>query len=101
MEILFRAGATSQEHIITGCDEDEGAPVVMDVLCEWLTKAVDLGEREVVRAARGLCLDSMSTHGTGCTLGAPLACALARGLSRTLFVSRLQDFFRFIPLHPR
>jgi hydroxymethylpyrimidine/phosphomethylpyrimidine kinase len=28
-------------------------------------------------------LDSKSTHGTGCTLSAALACALARGEPRT------------------
>lgn len=34
-------------------------------------------------------IDSTSTHGTGCTLSAALACELSRGISRMLFVHDL------------
>ena len=51
-------------------------PVVVDVLCEQ-EEGVDVCTL-FVRPY----LDSNSTHGTGCTLSAALACALARGEPR-------------------
>ena len=74
MEILFRAAA--QDPAV--CD----VPVVVDVLCE-----VGDGDEEGGRYTLFVrpYLDSESTHGTGCTLGAALACALARGEPRTYF----------------
>ena len=92
MEVLIRAAAASHEPTIMGRDEDEDAPVVVDVLCEMADRCGESGE-EIGGTRCTLFvrpyLDSTSTHGTGCTLGAALACALARGLSRTLFISRL------------
>ncbi|KAN0107573.1 Ribokinase-like protein [Russula decolorans] len=67
MEILFQAAA--QDPAV--CD----VPVVVDVLCEV---GDDGGGGRYTLFVRPY-LDSKSTHGTGCTLGAALACALARG----------------------
>lgn len=74
-EILLRAAAASSpspDPVKAVADE----PVVVDVLCE----------REGVKCVYTLFvrphLDSNSTHGTGCTLSAALACALARGEPR-------------------
>jgi hydroxymethylpyrimidine/phosphomethylpyrimidine kinase len=76
MEILFQAAA--QDPAV--CDVP---PVVVDVLCE-----VGDGDEEGGRYTLFVrpYLDSKSTHGTGCTLGAALACALARGEPRTHFI---------------
>ena len=103
MEILFRAAAASQEPMIIGRDEDEDVSVVVDVLCEVDERGGGSGgERGGTRCTLFVrpYLDSTSTHGTGCTLSAALACALARGLSRKPFVSRLRvfllDSFRYV-----
>jgi hydroxymethylpyrimidine/phosphomethylpyrimidine kinase len=103
MEVLIRAAAASHEPTIMGRNEDEDAPVVVDVLCEMVDRGGGSGgERGGTRCTLFVrpYLDSMSTHGTGCTLGAALACALARGLSRTFFTSRLSalslDAFRYV-----
>ena len=92
MEILFRAAAASQEPTT---HHNEDAPVVVDVLCE----VVDQRGKSEEECSGTRCtlfvrpyLDSTSTHGTGCTLSAALACALARGLSRTLIISRSELF---------
>ncbi|KAI9453741.1 hypothetical protein F5148DRAFT_458710 [Russula earlei] len=68
MEILFQAAPATAVGDV---------PVVVDVLCEG-------GDRD--ERGTGKCtvfvrpfLDSGSTHGTGCTLSAALACGLARG----------------------
>lgn len=96
MEILFRAAAASREPMITGRDEDEDAPVIVDILCEVDEQGGgsggDSGGTRFTLFVRPY-LDSTSTHGTGCTLSAALACALARGLSCTLFFSCLRSFF--------
>jgi hydroxymethylpyrimidine/phosphomethylpyrimidine kinase len=95
MEILIRAAAASHEPMIMGSDEDEDVPVIVDVLCEMVYRCGGSGgESGGTRCTLFVrpYLDSTSTHGTGCTLGAALACALARGLSRTLFISRLRVF---------
>ena len=68
MEILFRAAAQDSDTAV--CD----VPVVVDVLCE--------GGETYTLFVRPY-LDSRSTHGTGCTLAAALACALAREEPRT------------------
>jgi len=73
MEILFQAAA--QDPAV--CD----VPVVVDVLCEV---GDDEGGGRYTLFVRPY-LDSKSTHGTGCTLGAALACALAREEPRTCF----------------
>jgi hydroxymethylpyrimidine/phosphomethylpyrimidine kinase len=73
MEILFQAAA--QDPAV--CD----IPVVVDVLCEV---GDDEGAGRYTLFVRPY-LDSKSTHGTGCTLGAALACALARNEPRTCF----------------
>jgi hydroxymethylpyrimidine/phosphomethylpyrimidine kinase / thiaminase len=107
MEILFRASATAQDPAKRPDDNDDDndnldVPVIVDVLCE-----VDAGDNRGGGSGEDACftlfvkpyLDSTSTHGTGCTLGAALACALARGQPRRLFVSlcllvlRRQFFF--------
>jgi hydroxymethylpyrimidine/phosphomethylpyrimidine kinase len=95
IEILFRASATAQDPAKLPEDNDDDnenldVPVIVDVLCE-----VDAGDNRGGGSGEDACftlfvkpyLDSMSTHGTGCTLGAALACALARGQPRRLFVS--------------
>jgi hydroxymethylpyrimidine/phosphomethylpyrimidine kinase / thiaminase len=74
MEILYQAAA--QDPAV--CD----VPVVVDVLCE----AGDDGGGERYTLFVRPYLDSKSTHGTGCTLGAALACALARKEPRTHFI---------------
>lgn len=78
MEILFQAAARDSDPAEL-CD----VPVVVDVLYEV---GDDEGE------GRSTCtlfvrpyLDSKSTHGTGCTLSAALACALAREEPRLYF----------------
>jgi len=103
MEILFRAAAASQEPMIMGRDEDEDVPIVVDVLCEVDGRGGGSGgEGGGTRCTLFVrpYLDSTSTHGTGCTLSAALACALARGLSRKLFAFRLRgnllDPFRYV-----
>jgi hydroxymethylpyrimidine/phosphomethylpyrimidine kinase len=78
-EILLRAAAANQRPSSPAPDPVEATadePVVVDVLCEK-------EERECVFTlfVRPY-LDSVSTHGTGCTLSAALACALARGVPR-------------------
>lgn len=74
MEILFQAAARDPAAV---CD----VPVVVDVLCEV---GDDEGGGRYTLFVRPY-LDSKSTHGTGCTLSAALACALARGEPRTYF----------------
>jgi len=81
MEILFQAAA--QDSAV--CDRD--VPVVVDVLCEV---GDDEGGGRYTLFVRPY-LDSKSMHGTGCTLGAALACALARDEPRTYFTSHLGD----------
>jgi hydroxymethylpyrimidine/phosphomethylpyrimidine kinase / thiaminase len=88
MEILFQDPAV--------CD----APVVVDVLCERDEQGGGGGG-----SAEGRCtlfvrpyLDSSSTHGTGCTLSAALACALARGDTRKLSIfSLLRSYLSHFP----
>ena len=87
MEILLRApAARAQDPAKRRDDYDDGdsldVPVIVDVLCE-----VD-GDGDVARFTLFVrpYLDSTSTHGTGCTLGAALACALAHRQTRRLFV---------------
>jgi len=75
MEILFQAAAQELDPAV--CD----VPVVVDVLCE---ASDDEGGERYTLFVRPY-LDSKSTHGTGCTLGAALACALAREIPRTYF----------------
>ena len=76
MEILFEAAAAAQDRAVQVRD----VPVVVDVLCEVSGAGAGRGGKGggwytlLVRPY----LDSMSTHGTGCTLSAALACALAR-----------------------
>lgn len=84
MEILYQAAA--QDPAV--CDE----PVVVDVLCE--VGGDEGGERYTLFVRPYL--DSKSTHGTGCTLGAALACALAREEPRTY--SHLGDPLRLLIL---
>jgi hydroxymethylpyrimidine/phosphomethylpyrimidine kinase len=86
MEILFEAAA--QDPAV------RDVPVVVDVLCEVSDGGGDdergigggLGEGggKYTLFVRPY-LDSTSTHGTGCTLSAALACALAREEPRTHF----------------
>ena len=77
MEILFQAAAAQDpSHDPAVCD----VPVVVDVLCEVLGD--DEGGGRYTLFVRPY-LDSKSTHGTGCTLSAALACALARKEPRT------------------
>ena len=85
MEILFQAA--EQDPAV--CD----APVVVDVLCE--VGGDEGGERYTLFARPYL--DSKSTHGTGCTLGAALACALAREEPRTYCISQVP--FIIISVH--
>jgi hydroxymethylpyrimidine/phosphomethylpyrimidine kinase len=95
MEILFRAAAASQDPM-THHNEGEDVPVVVDVLCEVVDqRGKSGGESGGTRCTLFVrpYLDSTSTHGTGCTLSAALACALARGLSRTHIISRSELFF--------
>jgi hypothetical protein len=76
MEILFQAQAATQDPPPPAvCD----VSVVVDVLCEV---GDDEGGGRYTLFVRPY-LDSESTHGTGCTLGAALACALAREEPRT------------------
>jgi hydroxymethylpyrimidine kinase/phosphomethylpyrimidine kinase len=84
MEILFQAAA--QDPAV--CD----VPVVVDVLCEV---GDDGGGGRYTLFVRPY-LDSKSTHGTGCTLGAALACALARGEPRTYFTLSVLSLFSFL-----
>jgi hydroxymethylpyrimidine/phosphomethylpyrimidine kinase / thiaminase len=84
-EILFQAAA--QDPAV--CD----VPVVVDVLCEV---GDDEGGGRYTLFVRPY-LDSKSTHGTGCTLGAALACALAREEPRTYFTPwRSLPLFSFL-----
>jgi hydroxymethylpyrimidine/phosphomethylpyrimidine kinase len=85
MEILFEAAA--QDPAV--CD----VPVVVDVLCE--VGDDDEGGRYTLFVRPYL--DSESTHGTGCTLGAALACALAREEPRTYSIFTP---WRSLPLFP-
>lgn len=80
MEILFQAAAQDPAAV---CDRD--VPVVVDVLCEVGDDDDGGGERYTLFVRPYL--DSKGTHGTGCTLGAALACALARGEPRTHFTT--------------
>jgi hydroxymethylpyrimidine/phosphomethylpyrimidine kinase len=99
MEILLRA---AQDPAMRR-DDVLDVPVIVDVLCE-----VDGGGRgSGGRHGGARCtlfvrpyLDSTSTHGTGCTLSAALACALARGRPRTRFGSPplLPETFSLISL---
>jgi hydroxymethylpyrimidine/phosphomethylpyrimidine kinase / thiaminase len=85
MEILFQAAA--QDPAV--CD----VSVVVDVLCEV---GDDKGGGKYTLFVRPY-LDSESTHGTGCTLGAALACALAREEPRTYFTPwRSLSLFSFL-----
>ncbi|KZV60533.1 hypothetical protein PENSPDRAFT_659506 [Peniophora sp. CONT] len=61
MEVLLAAEADPKD-----------ASLVVDVLCE------SEGQTTMFLSQR---IDSTSTHGTGCTLSAAIACGLARGLS--------------------
>jgi hydroxymethylpyrimidine/phosphomethylpyrimidine kinase len=74
MEILFQAAAHDPAV--------RDVPVIVDVLCE---EGGGRGERRSSKFTLFVrpYLDSTSTHGTGCTLSAALACALARGQPRT------------------
>jgi hydroxymethylpyrimidine/phosphomethylpyrimidine kinase len=67
----------------------------VDVLCEVVDQrgksGGDSGGTRCTLFVRPY-LDSTSTHGTGCTLSAALACALARRLPRTLFISCSDSF---------
>jgi hydroxymethylpyrimidine/phosphomethylpyrimidine kinase len=77
MEILFQAAA--QDPAV------RDVPVVVDVLCEVISGGGrGNGEEKYTLFVRPY-LDSTSTHGTGCTLSAALACALAHGKPRTHF----------------
>lgn len=73
MEILFQAAA--QDPAVGD------VPVVVDVLCEVGDDEGGLGGSYALFVRPYL--DSKSTHGTGCTLAAALACALAREEPRT------------------
>ena len=75
MEILVQAQAVSAAPAV--CANE--VPVVVDVLCEV---GDDEGGGRYTLFVRPY-LDSKSTHGTGCTLSAALACALAREEPRT------------------
>jgi hydroxymethylpyrimidine/phosphomethylpyrimidine kinase len=82
MEILFQAAAQGPAV--------RDFPVVVDVL--YAVSDGDGGGGDGRGEGRGRhtlfvrpFLDSTSTHGTGCTLSAALACALARGTPRTHF----------------
>ena len=81
MEILFQAAAQGP----AVCD----FPVAVDVLYAVSDGDGGGGGREEGRGRHTLFvrpyLDSTSTHGTGCTLSAALACALARETPRTHF----------------
>lgn len=91
MEILFQAAAQDSDPAV--CDSD--VPVVVDVLCE-----VGDGDEEGGRYTLFVrpYLDSKSTHGTGCTLGAALACALARGEPRTHFIPGDPSLYSYVML---
>jgi hydroxymethylpyrimidine/phosphomethylpyrimidine kinase len=99
MGILFHAAGVEDPAI--GHDGETDVPVVVDVLYEPGVRGSEGVEGRETRFTLFVrpYLDSTSTHGTGCTLGAALACALARGRSRTLFFSFL--FFSFLTLTPR
>lgn len=59
-------------------------PVVVDVLCQSAGKGMTLFVRPRI--------ESTSTHGTGCTLSAAIACGLSRGeSSRFLFLAHVYD----------
>ena len=81
MEILFQAAAQGPAV--------RDFPVVVDVLYAVSDGEGGGGERGEGRGRHTLFvrpfLDSTSTHGTGCTLSAALACALARETPRTHF----------------
>lgn len=76
MEILFQAAGHDPAV--------RDAPLVVDVLCEEIGGGGGGGSSKYTLFVRPY-LDSTSTHGTGCTLSAALACALARGQPRTHF----------------
>jgi len=95
MEILFKAAGQDPSASV------HDVPVVVDVLCE---KGGDRGGR----GDTGRCtlfvrpyLDSTSTHGTGCTLSAALACALARGEPRTHSTHPFSPSFSFLSHYAR
>lgn len=88
-EILLRAAAGTSPRASSPAPDPghtaveaavDDAPVVVDVLCE--RDGSEDGQRKCVCTlfVRPY-LDSNNTHGTGCTLSAALACALARGES--------------------
>ncbi|KAN0073795.1 Ribokinase-like protein [Tylopilus felleus] len=52
---------------------ERATALVVDVLCQRSVRTITLYPRP--------CLESKSTHGTGCTLSAALACALGNGVS--------------------
>jgi hydroxymethylpyrimidine/phosphomethylpyrimidine kinase / thiaminase len=106
MEILLRASARARVQDLDPAkrhddydDRDSDSldvPVIVDVLCE-----VDVDGNAVrftlfVRPY----LDSTSTHGTGCTLGAALACALAHRQTRRFFVLPSPPSFSFRYIAP-
>ena len=82
-EILLRASGTSSPVAEPGF-----TAVVVDVLCE----RVGEGKCACTLFVRPY-LESNSTHGSGCTLSAALACALARGEPRACSI-----FILFSPL---
>ena len=99
MEILLRASARAHwqdpakrrdGYRDDGDDDDDDddslddVPVIVDVLCEVDRDGDDNAARFTLFVRPYL--DSTSTHGTGCTLGAALACALAHRQTRRLFV---------------
>ena len=75
VEILLRA-AKASPHASGSVEAALDGSVVVDVLCE-----LEDGECVCTLFVRQY-LDSSSTHGTGCTLSAALACALANGEPR-------------------
>lgn len=77
MEILLQAAVQDPAANVSD------APVVVDVFCERDDRGEGGGEGRCTLFVKPY-LNSSSTHGTGCTLSAALACALARGDTRTL-----------------
>ncbi|KAI0255236.1 Phosphomethylpyrimidine kinase-domain-containing protein [Lactifluus subvellereus] len=78
MEILLQAAVQDPAASV----RRDAPAVVVDVLCERDDQGEGGGGERCTLFVRPY-LDSSSTHGTGCTLSAALACALARGDTRT------------------